>query len=47
MIAMCAFVLSNLSSVAVVGQMPAIFEFVYLLVIRYFDVAKKYFSSTW
>jgi len=44
---MCIFVLSNLSSVAVVDQMPAIFEFVYLLVIRYSDVAKEYFSSTW
>jgi hypothetical protein len=38
---------TNFSSVAVVDQMPAIFKFVYLLVIRYSDVAKEYFSSTW
>jgi hypothetical protein len=42
----CVFFLRfNFSSVAVVDQMPAIFEFVHLLVIRYSDVAKEYFSS--
>jgi len=45
--AVCVFVLFNFSFVAVVDKVPAIFGFVYLLVIRYSDVAKKYFISTW
>jgi len=39
--AICVFVHFNFSSLAVVDQMPAIFEFVYLLEIRYPDFAKE------
>jgi hypothetical protein len=41
------FVRFNFFSVAIVDQMPAIFEFVYLSVIICSDVAKEYFNSTW